>query len=66
MLVVDEAHYTKNPNAQRTQAVREWAGRSRRVLFLTGTPMENKVEEFRVLVGHLRPAGRRESTSRMA
>ena len=55
MLVVDEAHYAKNPNALRTQAVSEWAGRSRRALFLTGTPMENKVEEFRVLVGHLRP-----------
>jgi SNF2 family DNA or RNA helicase len=25
------------------------------VLFLTGTPMENRVEEFRALVGHLRP-----------
>jgi superfamily II DNA or RNA helicase len=55
MMVVDEAHYAKNPNALRTQAVSEWAGRSRRVLFLTGTPMENKVDEFRVLVGHLRP-----------
>jgi SNF2 family DNA or RNA helicase len=55
MLVVDEAHYAKNPNALRTQAVSEWAARSRRVLFLTGTPMENKVDEFRVLVGHLRP-----------
>jgi superfamily II DNA or RNA helicase len=55
MMVVDEAHYVKNPNALRTQAVSEWAARSRRVLFLTGTPMENKVAEFRVLVGHLRP-----------
>jgi superfamily II DNA or RNA helicase len=55
MMVVDEAHYAKNPNALRTQAVSGWAGRSRRALFLTGTPMENKVEEFRVLVGHLRP-----------
>jgi superfamily II DNA or RNA helicase len=55
MMVVDEAHYAKNPNALRTRAVNEWAGRSRRALFLTGTPMENKVEEFRVLVGHLRP-----------
>jgi superfamily II DNA or RNA helicase len=55
MMVVDEAHYAKNPNALRTQAVSEWAGRSRRAMFLTGTPMENKVEEFRVLVGHLRP-----------
>jgi superfamily II DNA or RNA helicase len=55
MMVVDEAHYAKNPSALRTQAVSEWAGRSRRALFLTGTPMENRVEEFRVLVGHLRP-----------
>jgi SNF2 family DNA or RNA helicase len=55
MTVVDEAHYAKNPDALRTQAVSEWAGRSRRVLFLTGTPMENRVAEFRVLVGHLRP-----------
>jgi superfamily II DNA or RNA helicase len=55
MLVVDEAHYAKNPNALRTKAVSEWAGRSRRVLFLSGTPMENKVGEFRALVGHLRP-----------
>src|SRR5215831_20044624 len=55
MLVVDEAHYAKNPSALRTQAVSEWAGRSRRALFLTGTPMENRVAEFRVLVGHLRP-----------
>ncbi|HEX3960362.1 MAG TPA: DEAD/DEAH box helicase [Trebonia sp.] len=55
MMVVDEAHYAKNPNALRTQAVSEWAARSTRALFLTGTPMENKVAEFRVLVGHLRP-----------
>src|SRR5215472_722485 len=55
MMVVDEAHYAKNPNALRTQVVSDWAGRSRRVLFLTGTPMENRVNEFRVLVGDLRP-----------
>ncbi len=61
MMVVDEAHYAKNPNALRTQAVSEWAGRSRLALFLTGTPMENRVEEFRVLVGHLRPEGLRKS-----
>jgi hypothetical protein len=55
MLTVDEAHYTKNPSALRTKAVRSWAARTGRVLFLTGTPMENRVEEFRTLVGHLRP-----------
>lgn len=56
MLTVDEAHYSKNPSALRTKAVRSWAARTGRVLFLTGTPMENRVEEFRTLVGHLRPA----------
>ncbi len=55
LLVVDEAHYTKNMNAERTKAVREWAGTTSLVLFLTGTPMENRVEEFRVLVSHLQP-----------
>jgi superfamily II DNA or RNA helicase len=55
LLVVDEAHYAKNMNAERTKAVREWAGTTSRVLFLTGTPMENRVEEFRVLVSHLQP-----------
>ena len=55
MLVVDEAHYAKNMAAERTKAVREWARTTSRVLFLTGTPMENRVEEFRVLVSHLQP-----------
>ncbi|MEV7969242.1 SNF2-related protein [Sphaerisporangium sp. NPDC088356] len=55
MLVVDEAHYVKNPAARRSQAVAGWCERTDRVLFLTGTPMENRVEEFRSLVGHLRP-----------
>lgn len=56
MLTVDEAHYAKNPDAQRTKAVQAWATATRRVLFLTGTPMENRVAEFRVLIQHLRPA----------
>ena len=55
MLVVDEAHYVKNPGAQRTTAVQEWVGRADRTLYLTGTPTENRVEEFRTLVGQLQP-----------
>jgi SNF2 family DNA or RNA helicase len=55
MLVVDEAHYAKNPAAARTKAVVAWSARTRRVLFLTGTPMQNRVDEFQALVGHLRP-----------
>ncbi|MFE2169307.1 DEAD/DEAH box helicase [Streptomyces sp. NPDC059447] len=55
MLVVDEAHYVKNPKARRSLAVREWAERCERVALLTGTPMENRVAEFRSLVEILRP-----------
>ncbi|MEU9848416.1 DEAD/DEAH box helicase [Streptomyces sp. NPDC047985] len=55
MLVVDEAHYVKNPQTRRSRAVSGWTGRTERVLFLTGTPMENRVEEFRSLVRHLQP-----------
>ncbi|MBR7837564.1 helicase SNF2 [Actinospica durhamensis] len=55
MMVVDEAHYVKNPDTMRSAAVRAWAERVERVLFLTGTPMENRVEEFRNLVGYLKP-----------
>ncbi|MFE1413889.1 DEAD/DEAH box helicase [Streptomyces sp. NPDC058746] len=55
MLVVDEAHYVKNPKARRSLAVREWAERCERVAFLTGTPMENRVAEFRSLVEILQP-----------
>lgn len=55
MLVVDEAHYVKNPSAQRTLAVKEWIRVAKRTVFLTGTAMENRVEEFRTLVHHLHP-----------
>src|SRR5262245_55908674 len=55
MLVVDEAHYVKNHETRRARAVAAWCARTRRVLFLTGTPMENRVDEFRTLVAHLRP-----------
>jgi superfamily II DNA or RNA helicase len=55
MLVVDEAHYVKNPDATRSRVVRDAVQQSQRTLFLTGTPMENRVEEFRTLVGYLQP-----------
>ncbi|QOV35861.1 DEAD/DEAH box helicase [Streptomyces ferrugineus] len=55
LLVVDEAHFVKNPQTRRSMVVSEWAEHCERVLFLTGTPMENRVEEFRSLVRILRP-----------
>lgn len=55
LLVVDEAHYVKNPGTRRARSVAVWTGLCDRVLFLTGTPMENRVEEFRALVRCLQP-----------
>ncbi|WP_322749310.1 MULTISPECIES: DEAD/DEAH box helicase [unclassified Frankia] len=55
MLVVDEAHYVKNPAAQRSKAVRVLTERAERVLFLTGTPLQNRVEEFKNLIDYLQP-----------
>lgn len=56
MLVVDEAHYVKNPAALRSRAVAQWSNSADRVLFLTGTPMENRLSEFQELVRYLQPA----------
>jgi SNF2 family DNA or RNA helicase len=55
LLVVDEAHYVKNAESRRSRAVQAVVARSERVLFMSGTPMENRVDEFRTLVSYLRP-----------
>lgn len=54
-VVVDEAQYIKNPEALRSQAVAEVIDRTERAILLTGTPLMNRLEEFRVLIGYLRP-----------
>ena len=46
LLVVDEAHFIKNVNAQRSQCVRMYGNYTRRLLYMTGTALENKVEEM--------------------
>ncbi|MFE7568157.1 DEAD/DEAH box helicase [Streptomyces sp. NPDC057539] len=55
MLVVDEAHYVKNPDTRRSRALSGWTAQAEHVLFMTGTPMENRVAEFRSLVQRLQP-----------
>ncbi len=54
-VVVDEAQYVKNPEAQRSQAVAELIAGTERAVLLTGTPLMNRLEEFRVLIGYLQP-----------
>lgn len=55
MLTVDEAHYIKNPEAQRTNHVKEIARHADRLLFMTGTALENKVDEMISLISILQP-----------
>lgn len=56
MLIVDEAHYIKNPEAQRTTHVKNISMHADRLLFLTGTALENKVDEMINLIKILQPA----------
>ncbi len=56
LLVVDEAHFIKNINAVRSKNVRQLAGFTKRILFMTGTALENKVDEMISLIDVLQPA----------
>lgn len=55
LLVVDEAHYIKNPEARRTINVKNLCSHTQRLLFMTGTALENKVDEMIALIRILRP-----------
>ena len=55
LLVIDEAHYIKNPEAQRTRHIRMLDEESERILLMTGTPLENHVEEMCSLIDFIRP-----------
>lgn len=50
MLIADEAHYVKNPGALRTRALKRLSASARRVLMMTGTPLENDVDEMCALL----------------
>ncbi|MBW8347888.1 DEAD/DEAH box helicase [Bacillus sp. IITD106] len=55
LLVVDEAHYVKNPEAKRSQSIYKLAGMADYVLFMSGTPLENRLDEMKQLISILRP-----------
>ena len=54
-LVVDEAHYVKNPEAQRTVAMKKLLQKAEGVLYMSGTPLVNRVDEMCFLVQCLQP-----------
>ena len=55
LLVVDEAHYIKNSGAKRTVNVKKVGMHAERLLFMTGTALENKVDEMVALIQILQP-----------
>lgn len=55
LLVLDEAHYVKNYNSQRTKLVKRLKARCKRTLALTGTPVENRPIELYTLLKMLAP-----------
>lgn len=55
MLIADEAHYIKNPEAKRTVNVTGISWHAERLLFMTGTALENKVSEMVSLIRILQP-----------
>jgi len=50
LVIVDEAHNIKNPKTIRSRNVLPWVRSAERTLLLTGTPIENKIEEFETLI----------------
>ncbi len=56
MLVADEAHYLKNENSRRSINARNLAAHADRLLFMTGTALENKVDEMISLINVLNPS----------
>jgi len=55
VFIVDEAHYVKNPDAKRSQSVYKLADSAEYVLFMSGTPLENRLEEMKQLISVLQP-----------
>lgn len=56
LLVVDEAHYIKNPSTNRSKNTKAIAEHAERLLFMTGTALENKVDEMINLIKLLQPS----------
>ncbi|KAK9819591.1 hypothetical protein WJX72_000080 [[Myrmecia] bisecta] len=54
-LLMDEAHAVKNRNAARTKRLRRLAASCQRRIMLTGTPLQNDLEELQNLLQFLLP-----------
>ena len=55
LLIVDEAHFLKNPLARRTKLVSAWAKAAKRRVLMTGSPILNRPIELHPLLEMLAP-----------
>lgn len=55
LVVVDEAHYIKNPDTKRTINTKRLCTHADRLLFMTGTALENNIDEMIRLITILQP-----------
>ncbi len=55
LFVADEAHYTKNPSSGRAKTTRGLSGISEYVMFMSGTPIENRASEFVNIIEPINP-----------
>lgn len=55
MLILDEAHYIKNKDALRSKNIELIKDNAKRILYMSGTPLENKVDEMIKLIRDLNP-----------
>ncbi len=53
LLIVDEAHYAKNPKAQRTKLVKALSAKAKRTILMTGSPIVNRPIELHSLLSIL-------------
>lgn len=55
LTIVDEAHFLKNPKTKRSRGVLPWVRGAGRALLMTGTPLENSLDEFIRLISYVQP-----------
>ncbi|MCS4535179.1 SNF2-related protein [Corynebacterium sp. HS2168-gen11] len=55
LVIIDEGHFIKNPQAQRSQACQKLIHRAKYAIVMTGTPIENNVDEFIQLLVYVQP-----------
>lgn len=55
VLVVDEAHNIKHSGTQRAKSVKVMSEKARYIMYLTGTPIENRLPEMIELISTLQP-----------